>query len=104
MIDNIILLITGTLHSRDTHELLDKCHPLGIFEGMAALCVATNVAELYNMVLVDTPIGKGLILVAGLSSHTLPLPHLSLYIYIYTYILSAHLYAKEAYTHARCTS
>jgi len=58
MIDNIILLITGTLHARDTNELLDKCHPLGKFEGMAALCVATSVAELYNMVLVDTPIGR----------------------------------------------
>lgn len=57
MIDNVILLITGTLHARDTHELLDRCHPLGMFEGMAALCVATNVAELYNLVLVDTPIG-----------------------------------------------
>jgi vacuolar-type H+-ATPase subunit C/Vma6 len=29
MIDNVILLLTGTLHERDTRELLDKCHPLG---------------------------------------------------------------------------
>ncbi|KAJ9066401.1 H(+)-transporting V0 sector ATPase subunit d [Entomophthora muscae] len=56
MIDNVILLITGTLHERDTKDLLERCHPLGVFESMPALCVATNVAELYNTVLVETPL------------------------------------------------
>ncbi|TFK40780.1 vacuolar ATP synthase subunit [Crucibulum laeve] len=56
MIDNIILLITGTLHERDTHELLERCHPLGVFDTMPALCVATNVEELYQSVLVETPL------------------------------------------------
>lgn len=56
MIDNVILIITGTLHERDTHELLDRCHPLGVFDTMPALCVATTVAELYNTVLVETPL------------------------------------------------
>jgi len=56
MIDNVILLITGTLHERDTHELLERCHPLGTFDTMAALCIATNVEELYNSVLVETPL------------------------------------------------
>ncbi|CAK5270183.1 unnamed protein product [Mycena citricolor] len=56
MIDNIVLLITGTLHERDTHELLDRCHPLGVFDTMPALCVATNVEELYQTVLVETPL------------------------------------------------
>jgi len=54
MIDNVILLITGTLHERDTHELLQRCHPLGVFDTMPALCVATNVEELYQSVLVET--------------------------------------------------
>jgi vacuolar-type H+-ATPase subunit C/Vma6 len=58
MIDNVILIITGTLHERDTHELLDRCHPLGAFDTMPALCVATTVAELYNTVLVETPLGN----------------------------------------------
>jgi V-type H+-transporting ATPase subunit d len=58
MIDNVILLITGTLHERDTHELLDRCHPLGVFDAMPALCAANNVADLYNTVLVETPLGK----------------------------------------------
>ncbi|KAF8456710.1 vacuolar ATP synthase subunit D [Terfezia claveryi] len=56
MIDNVALLITGTLHERDTRELLDRCHPLGWFEAMPVLCVATNVEELYNSVLVETPL------------------------------------------------
>lgn len=56
MIDNVVLLITGTLHERDTHDLLERCHPLGKFETMATLCVATNVEELYTTVLVETPL------------------------------------------------
>ncbi len=56
MIDNVILLITGTLHERDLNDLLDRCHPLGMFETMPALSVATNVEELYESVLVDTPL------------------------------------------------
>lgn len=64
MIDNVVLLITGTLHERDTHELLSRCHPLGVFDTMPALCVATNVEELYQSVLVETPLGASLHLLA----------------------------------------
>lgn len=32
MIDNVVLIVTGTLHERDVHELLEKCHPLGMFD------------------------------------------------------------------------
>ncbi|XP_043200229.1 V-type proton ATPase subunit d [Amphibalanus amphitrite] len=56
MIDNIILLITGTLHQRPLSELLPKCHPLGSFEQMEAIHVASTPAELYSAVLVDTPL------------------------------------------------
>lgn len=56
MIDNIILLITGTLHQRPISELIPKCHPLGSFEQMEAIHVASTPAELYNAVLVDTPL------------------------------------------------
>jgi len=56
MIDNIVLLITGTLHERDTTELLEKCHPLGTFDAMATLSVANSISDLYNSVLVDTPL------------------------------------------------
>ena len=62
----VILLITGTLHERDTSELIERCHPLGVFESMPALCIATNVAELYNTVLVDTPLGNLIIIFSAL--------------------------------------
>ena len=57
MIDNIILLITGTLHQRQIGELRSKCHPLGSFEEMESVNIANNPAELYSAVLVDTPLG-----------------------------------------------
>eukprot|EP00762_Andalucia_godoyi_P001002 ANDGO_01974.mRNA.1 V-type proton ATPase subunit d len=57
MIDNIVLVLSGTLHGRDTSELIEKCHPLGTFEAMAALAAASSPAELYRTVLVDTKIG-----------------------------------------------
>src|SRR5204863_9653485 len=56
MIDNVALLITGTLHERDTKDLLERCHPLGWFETMPVLTVATNIEELYNSVLIETPL------------------------------------------------
>ena len=56
MIDNIILLITGTLHERTITELIPKCHPLGSFEEMASINIASTPVELYNAVLVDTPL------------------------------------------------
>ncbi|XP_022092209.1 V-type proton ATPase subunit d-like [Acanthaster planci] len=56
MIDNIILLITGTLHQRSISELIPKCHPLGSFEQMEAVNVATTPADLYNAIIVDTPL------------------------------------------------
>lgn len=37
-------------------ELLDKCHPLGMFDSIATLAVAQNMRELYRLVLVDTPL------------------------------------------------
>lgn len=65
MIDNVILLTLGTLHERDTHELLERCHPLGVFDTMPALCVATNVEELYHSVLVETPLGESFLFNRG---------------------------------------
>jgi len=58
MIDNIILLITGTLHQRQLSELLTKCHPLGRFDQMETVTIATTTADLYNAILVDSPLGQ----------------------------------------------
>ena len=68
MIDNIILLITGTLHQRSITELIPKCHPLGSFEQMEAIHIASTAAELYNAVLVDTPLGNPPFLLGAFSS------------------------------------
>lgn len=57
MIDNVVLLITGTLHERDPEELKEKCHPLGLFDSMVSITVQQNVSDLYNDVLIDTPLG-----------------------------------------------
>jgi V-type H+-transporting ATPase subunit d len=35
MIDNIVLIITGTLHDRNVNDLIAKCHPLGMFDSVA---------------------------------------------------------------------
>ncbi|XP_052868296.1 V-type proton ATPase subunit d-like [Anopheles cruzii] len=56
MIDNVILLMTGTLRQRSLNELLSKCHPLGSFEQMGALHVATTMPELYYAILIDSPV------------------------------------------------
>lgn len=49
MIDNITLLITGTLHQRPITELISKFHPLDSFEQIGAIHpVASTPAELYN--------------------------------------------------------
>ena len=56
MIDNVVLVVSGTLHDRDVGDLLAKAHPLGVFEGLASLAVATSVRDLYTLVLCDTPL------------------------------------------------
>ncbi|CCE61836.1 hypothetical protein TPHA_0B01620 [Tetrapisispora phaffii CBS 4417] len=56
MIDNVTLMITGTIHDRDKAEILQRCHPLGWFDTLPTLSVATDLESLYETVLVDTPI------------------------------------------------
>lgn len=58
MINNVILLITGTLRERDVSELIPKCHPLGMFDGIEALTTSTNPIELYQTVLIASPLGE----------------------------------------------
>ncbi|XP_067108481.1 V-type proton ATPase subunit d 1-like isoform X1 [Osmerus mordax] len=56
MIDNVVLLITGVLRKRDISELLPRCHPLGVFDQMAAVGITRTPSELYWTILVDTPL------------------------------------------------
>uniref|UniRef100_A0A182W3N1 V-type proton ATPase subunit d 2 n=1 Tax=Anopheles minimus TaxID=112268 RepID=A0A182W3N1_9DIPT len=56
MIDNTILLITGTLHEHPVPDLIAKCNPLGRFEQMESINMAFAPADLYNAILIDTPL------------------------------------------------
>mmetsp|Transcript_17948 Transcript_17948/g.54896 ORF Transcript_17948/g.54896 Transcript_17948/m.54896 type:complete len:382 (+) Transcript_17948:112-1257(+) len=63
MIDNVMLLLKGTISGRDVNELMEQCHPLGLFQEATMRSIPTfenspkGYADLYQTVLVDTPIG-----------------------------------------------
>jgi len=57
MIDNVVLLITATVHDRDLAELKEHLHPLGRFPGMASIAAGQSISDLYHDVLIDTPLG-----------------------------------------------
>jgi len=56
MIDNVITVINGALHDQPKAEVIDKCHPLGMFPELEALAVFQDPQELYDHILVDTPL------------------------------------------------
>jgi len=56
MIDNVITVINGTIHGQQSQDLIEKCHPLGMFESLSAMSAFEDAAELYEHILVDTPI------------------------------------------------
>ncbi|KDO32384.1 ATP synthase subunit [Saprolegnia parasitica CBS 223.65] len=64
MIDNLMLLLKGTMNGRDVNELIGQLHPLGKFDDsiMRSICTfeanSKGYADLYECVLIDTPIGK----------------------------------------------
>eukprot|EP00835_Amoeboradix_gromovi_P005125 NODE_453_length_8264_cov_0.316105.p3 type:complete len:341 gc:universal NODE_453_length_8264_cov_0.316105:4894-3872(-) len=60
MIDNVVLILSGTLHERDTDELIHRAHPLGYFDALPALCVASDMVEL-RALLTETPLAPYLI-------------------------------------------
>jgi len=57
MIDNVVLLITGSLHESNLSDLLEKCHPLGKFAELGSISAASTTLDLYNAIL-ETPLGK----------------------------------------------
>eukprot|EP00600_Ochromonadales_sp_CCMP1393_P005305 CAMPEP_0174970088 /NCGR_PEP_ID=MMETSP0004_2-20121128/9164_1 /TAXON_ID=420556 /ORGANISM="Ochromonas sp., Strain CCMP1393" /LENGTH=358 /DNA_ID=CAMNT_0016219731 /DNA_START=99 /DNA_END=1172 /DNA_ORIENTATION=+ len=64
MIENVMLLLRGTLSGRNVNELMAQCHPLGMFKESTMRNIPSfeasprGYAELYETVLVDTPVGK----------------------------------------------
>jgi V-type H+-transporting ATPase subunit d len=63
MIDNVMLLLKGTLSGRPASELMKQCHPLGMFKESTMRLIPTfeaspkGYADLYQTVLIDTPVG-----------------------------------------------
>jgi len=63
MIENVMLLLRGTLSGRNVNELMSQCHPLGMFKESTMRNIPSfeasprGYAELYETVLVDTPVG-----------------------------------------------
>ena len=63
MIENVMLLLKGTLSGRDINELMVQCHPLGMFKESTMRSIPTfestprGYQDLYQTVLVDTPVG-----------------------------------------------
>jgi V-type H+-transporting ATPase subunit d len=65
MIDNVMTLLKGTMQSTDINinDLIEQCHPLGMFKESTMRAVGAfenseqGYKELYQTVLVDTPVG-----------------------------------------------
>jgi len=63
MIENVMLLLKGALSGRDINELIAQCHPLGMFKDSTMRSIPTfesnskGYHDLYQTVLVDTPVG-----------------------------------------------
>jgi len=56
MIDNVVLIVTSTLHERDVQELLEKCHPLGMFYWVFAPKPLIRVIGFRNIFLLKSPV------------------------------------------------
>jgi len=63
MIENVMLLLRGTLSGRNVNELIEQCHPLGMFKESTMRNIPSfesnprGYSDLYETVLVDTPVG-----------------------------------------------
>jgi V-type H+-transporting ATPase subunit d len=58
MIGNVLKLITAVKNGRGALELMYKCHPMGMFDTIGALTAASSIEDMYELVLVDSPIGR----------------------------------------------
>merc|ERR1711981_244600 len=62
MIENLCLLIKGTLKGDDKNKLIDSCNPLGVFPEMVMVCSVDIQGpdaseQIYECVLAETPLG-----------------------------------------------
>lgn len=58
MIDNLCLLIKGTLKGDPSEKLIESCNPLGTFAEMIVVCSTNQPKEMYEAILVETPLAK----------------------------------------------
>jgi len=63
MIDNVCMIIQGSLNGKSPKELEEKLHPMGLFDGIKVIMsesfdVSGGFEEVYNIFLVDSPIGQ----------------------------------------------
>ncbi|KAF0974696.1 hypothetical protein FDP41_006170 [Naegleria fowleri] len=58
MILNVLKLVFAVRNGKGALDILYKCHPLGLFESLSAITAATSVEDMYELVLIDSPIGK----------------------------------------------
>jgi V-type H+-transporting ATPase subunit d len=56
MISNVLKLVAAVRGGRDALDCLYRCHPLGIFEGIASLTTYNSIEQMKANVLIDTPI------------------------------------------------
>ncbi|KAF4753735.1 hypothetical protein FOZ62_028986 [Perkinsus olseni] len=60
MIDNVVMLIQGTINNKNPKDLLARCDPLGYFDEMKTIPgmdFTHGYEDLYRTILVDTPLG-----------------------------------------------
>ncbi|KAL9655885.1 hypothetical protein ABK040_014539 [Willaertia magna] len=58
MILNVLKLINAVRNGKGALELMYKCHPLGLFESIGVITAATSIEDMYQLVLIDSPIGR----------------------------------------------
>merc|ERR1712178_623818 len=56
MIENLCLLIKGSLKGDVPEKLIESCNKLGVFPEMVLVCTQTNAEDMYHTILVDTPL------------------------------------------------
>ena len=47
MIENVMLLLRGTMTLRDANELIEQCHPLGMFKDFMTLIFGLTCLKLF---------------------------------------------------------
>ena len=56
MISNVLKLVAAVRSGRDALDSLYRCHPLGIFPGMASMTSFSTIEQMRTNVLIDSPI------------------------------------------------